>query len=304
MPASVTLRQTVVVRLNQRDNPSRNHMQYNQAIFNCVPNTELVTDILSALLAEIGFETFVRAEDGLEAYVPLPLYDRREVDKVIASFPVEAAITYTVRSMEDKNWNEEWEKNYFQPITIDEECCIYSSFHHPEGSFRYGILIDPKMAFGTGHHQTTGLILREILEMQLEQKSVLDMGCGTGILAILASLKGADPVTAIDIEEWAYHNACENVQLNHAGNIRVQCGDAGMLGDETFDVIFANINRNILLKDLPQYAGVLNRGGTIILSGFYLEDLPSIRSKAEELGLAFNHVREMDQWVAATFVKE
>ena len=278
-------------------------MQYNQVLFKCDPYSETVTDILSAMLAEIGFESFVRGEDALEAYVPQPLFSRSELDQVLADLPLEVEISYTVQTMEDKNWNEEWEKNYFNPIVIGDECCIHSSFHQPEGTYRYPILIDPKMSFGTGHHQTTLLILKEILAMELSGKCVLDMGCGTGVLAILAAMKGATPVTAIDIEEWAYNNAMENVALNGMTSIRVLQGGAELLGEERYDVIFANINRNILLQDLPHYEAVLKQGGIIVMSGFYLDDVPAIRSRANELGLSFDHLKDMDRWVATTFVK-
>lgn len=278
-------------------------MQYNQVLFKCDPYSETVTDILSAMLAEIGFESFVRGEDALEAYVPLPLFSQSELDQVLVDLPLEVEISYTVQTMEDKNWNEEWEKNYFNPIVIGDECCIHSSFHQPEGTYRYPILIDPKMSFGTGHHQTTLLILKEILAMELSGKSVLDMGCGTGVLAILAAMKGATPVTAIDIEEWAYNNAVENVALNGMTSIRVLQGGAELLGEERYDVIFANINRNILLQDLPHYEAVLKQGGIIVMSGFYLDDVPAIRSRAIELGLSFDHLKDMDRWVATTFVK-
>ena len=283
--------------------PKETKMQYNQVLFKCDPYSETVTDILSAMLAEIGFESFVRGEDALEAYVPQPLFNRSELDQVLADLPLEVEISYTVQTMEDKNWNEEWEKNYFQPIVIGDECCIHSSFHQPEGTYRYPILIDPKMSFGTGHHQTTLLILKEILAMELSGKCVLDMGCGTGVLAILAAMKGAAPVTAIDIEEWAYNNAMENVVLNGMTSIRVLHGGAELLGEERYDVIFANINRNILLQDLPHYEAVLKQGGIIVMSGFYLDDLPAIRSRANELGLSFDHLKDMDRWVATTFVK-
>lgn len=277
-------------------------MQYIQVRFTCVPNGEVITDILSAGLAEIGFETFVAWTDGVEAYIPAPLFSGEKIDALLADFPLEGTITYQYYEQEDKNWNEEWEKNYFQPIVIDDICCIHSSFHQPEGTFRYPILIDPKMAFGTGHHQTTGLILREMLAMDLSNLSVLDMGCGTAVLAILASMKEADPVTAIDIDEWAYNNALENIRLNKAGNIRVLKGGAERLGDEFYDVIFANINRNILLQDIPSYTGVLNRKGRLIMSGFYQEDIPAIRMKAEKAGLIYSHFSEMDQWVAVTLI--
>lgn len=279
-------------------------MQYNQVLFKCDPYSEMITDILSAMLAEIGFESFVRGEDALEAYIPQPLFSQSALQQVLADLPLEVEISYTVQTMEDKNWNEEWEKNYFNPIVIGDECCIHSSFHQPEGTYRYPILIDPKMSFGTGHHQTTLLILKEILAMELNGKSVLDMGCGTGVLAILAAMKGAGPVTAIDIEEWAYHNAVENVGLNGMTSIRIEQGGAELLGAERYEVIFANINRNILLQDMPRYEAVMEKGGVIVMSGFYLDDLPAIRARANELGLSFDHLREMDRWVATTFVKK
>ena len=278
-------------------------MQYIQVQFSAAPATEIIRDILSAQLAEIGFETFVAMAGGLEAYVPASLFSAEKIDEILSGFPMKAVITWQSREMEDRNWNEEWEKNYFEPIVIADACCIHSSFHHPEGAFTYRIVIDPKMAFGTGHHQTTGLILKEILSMDLTTKSVLDMGCGTAVLAILASMKGADPITAIDIDEWAFNNALENAQLNGTGNIRVMKGGAELLGDEAFDVIFANINRNILLNDIPSYNSVLNRQGVIIMSGFYKEDIPAIRHRCEEEGLTFSHFTERDQWAAVTFVK-
>ena len=272
-------------------------MTYTQLNFTFNANAEVVGDILSAQLADIGFESFVSVENGLEAFVQTSLFSEEALKTVLADFPLETEINYTLQQIEDKNWNEEWEKHYFQPIVIDNLCCIHSSFHHVEGDFQYRILIDPKMAFGTGHHQTTMLILKEILAMDLAGKSVLDMGCGTAVLAILASMRGANPVTAIDIDEWAYNNALENTQLNNTENIRVLCGGAELLGDETFDVIFANINRNILLEDTPAYAKVLNEGGVLIMSGFYKEDIPMIREKIEECGLAFLHFMELENWV-------
>jgi ribosomal protein L11 methyltransferase len=278
-------------------------MHYIQVQFHSLPSTETITDILSAQLADIGFETFVMQEDVLEAYVPASLFTAEKIDALLSGFPMKAEISWNYNVMEDKNWNEVWEKNYFEPIVIGDQCCIHSSFHPIEGTYDYRILIDPKMAFGTGHHQTTGLILKEILSMDLTHKSVLDMGCGTAVLAILAAMKGASPITAIDIDEWAYNNALENVQMNGADNIRVLMGGAEVLGEETFDVIFANINRNILLNDIPSYYRVLNKNGVIIMSGFYKEDITAICLKCEEEGLSFSHYAEMDQWVAVTLVK-
>jgi ribosomal protein L11 methyltransferase len=278
-------------------------MKYVEVIFSCKPDTEEVTDVLAAQLADLGFESFVKSSPGLLAYLPEEKFSVEDIDLLLQDFFLDAEIAYSYNVIEDKNWNEEWEKHYFQPIVFEDKCIIHSSFHHPEGSYRYRILIDPKMAFGTGHHQTTGLILREILSMDLQKRSILDMGCGTAVLAILASMCGADPLLAIDVDEWAYRNALENVRLNGIENIDVLHGDARLLGSQTFDVIFANINRNILLQDIPAYAKVLNRGGKLLLSGFYREDIPAIREKCEEQGLLYHHFSEMDNWVAVVCEK-
>lgn len=278
-------------------------MKYVEVDFTCNPNSETVTDVLAAQLSDIEFESFVQSDSGLLAYVQESRFSIEKIDVLLRNFLLDAKIDYSFKTIEDKNWNEEWEKNYFQPIVFENRCIIHSSFHQPDGDYGYRILIDPKMAFGTGHHQTTGLILREILSMDLQDRSVLDMGCGTAVLAILASMRGANPITAIDIDEWAYHNAMENVQLNNISNINVLFGGAELLGVETFDVIFANINRNILLQNIPSYAKVLNPGGKFIMSGFYKEDIPSIREKCEQNGLKYLYFSEMDNWVAVVCEK-
>lgn len=278
-------------------------MQYIHVQFTCDPDTETLKDILAAMLAEIGFESFIQIPGGLDAYLPAHIFAPGNISEIIADLPLKANIDWRYYELEDKNWNEEWEKHYFQPIVIGDECCIHSSFHQPEKIYRYDITIDPKMAFGTGHHQTTGLILQEILSADIEEKSVLDMGCGTAVLAILASMKGAKSVSAIDIDEWACNNARENIAINGITNINVQLGDARLLEKKHFDVIFANINRNVLLHDMPFYDGVLNTNGQIIMSGFYREDIPVIRRKGEETGWNYHSVSEIDQWVAVTFIK-
>ena len=278
-------------------------MKYIQVQFVCDPDSEEVKDVLAAMLADIGFETFEQVPGGLEAYLPAPLFSDQKITELLATLPLNANINWKHHELEDKNWNEEWEKHYFKPIVIGDDCLIHSSFHLPEKQYKYNITIDPKMAFGTGHHQTTGLILKEILSLDLQGKSVLDMGCGTAVLAILASMKGADSVTAIDIDEWACNNARENVQLNGISNISVLSGGAELLGNKRFDVIFANINRNVLLQDIPLYDSVLKEGGRIVMSGFYQEDIPVIREKGEEAGWRYHSFTEMDQWVSVTFVK-
>ncbi|MDR0421691.1 MAG: 50S ribosomal protein L11 methyltransferase [Proteiniphilum sp.] len=279
-------------------------MQYIQVQFECSPNPEALTDVLSAQLGEIGFESFVRTDTGLEAYIPSPALSREKVDGLLADFPLAAEISYSCREMEDRNWNEVWERNYFQPVIIDDVLYIHSSFHRLEGEYRYRILIDPKMSFGTGHHQTTELMIRELLKTDLQNKSLLDMGCGTAVLSILASLRGASPITAVDTDEWAYRNATENVRMNVIGNIRLLLGGAELLGDERYDVILANITRNILLRDIPAYARVLNANGTLVTSGFYKEDIPVVRAAGEACGLAFGHFSETDRWVSVTFCSQ
>lgn len=278
-------------------------MKYIQVDFICNPDNEFVTDILSSELGEIGFESFMLLEKNLQAFIPTSLFSVEALEEKLRSFPIDAQISYSFKELEDKNWNEEWEKNYFQPIVIDDKCIIHSSFQKPEGNYDYRILIDPKMAFGTGHHQTTGLILKEILSLNFTTKSVLDMGCGTAVLAILASMRGANSITAIDIDEWAFRNAKENIQLNNTENIRVFLGGAELLGAENYDIIFANINRNILLQDLSAYSHVLNNGGLLIMSGFYVEDIPVIRNKSEECGLSLLRFNELDNWASVTCTK-
>ena len=210
---------------------------------------------------------------------------------------------YKVEEAEDKDWNEEWEKNFFQPIVIGERCCIHSTFHKDTPKTEYEILINPQMAFGTGHHETTSSIISELLDADLQGKSVLDMGCGTSILAILASLRGASEVTAIDIDDWCVNNSRDNIALNNIHNIMVEHGDARLLeGRNPFDVIIANINRNILLADMNRYAACMHRGSELFMSGFYVEDIPSIQAKAESLGMKFEHYREKNNWAAVKFI--
>lgn len=280
-------------------------MKYVEVSFICQPNNSIITDILSANLADIGFESFVNSDNGVLGYISETSFDENTIQSTIKEFPLEVEISYTSTLIEDKNWNEEWEKNYFQPLIIDERCIIKSTFHENAPSYEYNILIDPKMAFGTGHHQTTELVIREILQDDFSNKSVLDMGCGTAILAILASMRGANPIVAIDIDEWAYENAKENLELNQISNIDVKIGGAGLLTrlDKHFDIILANINRNILLNDIHTYASVLNAGGTLYMSGFYTEDIATINEESNKNGLELKASNSKDNWAVVKFVK-
>lgn len=280
-------------------------MNYIEAAFICNPNNEIIREVLSAELAEVGFESFVDTDNGSTAYIQESLCSKEAIDTVISNFPLEAKITYSTSLIEGKDWNEEWEKNYFKPLIIDDKCIIQSTFHKEPATYEYNILIDPKMAFGTGHHQTTELMIREILNMDFSGKSVLDMGCGTAILGILASMRGADPILAIDIDQWAYDNAKENLDLNKVSNIDVQIGGADLLtADKTFDVILANINRNILLNDLHAYAAVLNAEGILFMSGFYTEDIPALTEECNKNGLTFVHSNSKDNWANVKFIKK
>lgn len=281
-------------------------MKYFEVTFSVNPCNETATDILSALTAEIGFESFVECEGGMQAYVQQSLFDEEALKSIIADFPIpDTKITYTITEPEDKDWNEEWEKNFFQPIVIDNRCVIHSTFHKDYPKAEYNIVINPQMAFGTGHHETTSSILGELLDADLKGKSVLDMGCGTSILAILASMRGADPVTAIDIDDWCVNNSRDNIALNNINNITVELGDASLLeGRKPFDVIIANINRNILLNDMAAYTACMHKGSEIYMSGFYVQDIDAIRSKGESLGLRFVHYREKNNWAAVKLIME
>lgn len=278
-------------------------MKYIEVEFTCTPNNEIVNSILSATIAEIGFESFVETESGTSAYIQSDIFDVEKLDETLNNFPIEANISYTYKSIEEQNWNEEWEKNYFQPLIIDDKCIIQSTFHNVPATYDYNIYIDPKMAFGTGHHQTTELMIREILKEDFSGKSLLDMGTGTAILAILASMRGADPIIAIDIDQWAYDNAMENLKINNIDNVKVEIGGAELLGNTSFDIILANINRNILLNDIHSYVSVLNTGGSLYMSGFYVEDIPVITEECNKNGLTFISNTAKDNWTAVKFLK-
>ena len=280
-------------------------MKYLEVTFTTHPCNETVNDVVSALAGEIGFESFVECEAGVQAYIQQTLFDEEALKEMIASFPLpDTTVTYTIKEAEDKNWNEEWEKNFFQPIVIGDRCVIHSTFHNDVPQAEYDIVINPQMAFGTGHHETTSLIIGELLDSDLQGKSLLDMGCGTSILAILARMRGASPCTAIDIDEWCVRNSLENIELNGVDNIAVSQGDASSLESKgPFDMVIANINRNILLADMKHYITRMNPGAELLMSGFYIDDIPVIREEAERNGLHFVHHREKNRWAAVKFRK-
>lgn len=278
-------------------------MDYIQVNFKLAPNKEYVQDVLSSELGAVGFESFVPSETGLTAFCPVALFSQAAVELVLNEFPLDAEISFEQETVVGQNWNEEWEKNYFEPIVIGHDCVIRSSFHKNVPVCKYDIVIDPRMSFGTGHHETTSLMIAAMLHMDLQGKSLLDMGCGTAVLAILAAMKGATPVLGIDIDEWAYDNSLENVRLNGYEGIEIKEGGAELLAGLKFDIVFANINRNILLADMAAYVSCLSAGGELYMSGFYREDIAIIEAKANELGMTLISFEEKNNWVAVKTVK-
>ena len=268
-----------------------------------VPCSEDITDLLAAFLCDEGFESFKPDDCGLTAYVRTDLYDEGAVKKILEEFPIDTDFTFSSGTVKGEDWNEEWEKHYFQPIVVDDKCVVHSSFHKDVPSAEYDIVIDPKMAFGTGHHSTTSNMMRHILSSDMEGKSVIDMGTGTGILAILCKMKGADNVTGIEIDPFAWENAVENAALNNV-KVNMLCGDAGLLaGLDQADYFLANINRNVITSDIESYASCLKQGGIMLLSGFYRSDIPIVEKAANEYGLFLESEKEDNDWVALRFKK-
>ncbi|WP_282135488.1 50S ribosomal protein L11 methyltransferase [Seonamhaeicola maritimus] len=256
-------------------------------------------EILIAELGYAGFESFVENETGVTAYIQKEEWQDTILDDVQILNSDEFEITYNFSEIEQTNWNAEWEKN-FNPIVVDDICAVRAPFHEKFDT-QYDIVIEPKMSFGTGHHETTHMMIQHILKNDFENKSVLDMGCGTGVLAILSELKGAQPIDAIDYDNWCYLNSLENVERNSCNHITVLEGDASLLPGKLYDVIIANINRNILLQDMKTYLSCLNEGGMLFLSGFYNSDIPIIDSEVSKYGLKIQETLERNNWVALKY---
>lgn len=261
--------------------------------------------LVDALGNEGPYDSFVETPDGLKAYVQESLFDEAWLKGQIEEMRTLTGCTYTFEALPDKNWNEEWEKQH-TPVLVEAEggkkVWVRAPFHEHRDDVDYEIEIEPKMSFGTAHHPTTHLMLSYLTELDIAGRKVLDMGCGTAVLAILAKKRGADYVEAIDIDEWAYNNALENAQRNGV-EITVRIGDATLLGDGRFDLIIANINRNILLADMAAYASVLQPGGTLLLSGFYESDVPVLQQHAESLGLRLDQQKVRQSWAALRLTK-
>jgi len=279
-------------------------MQYIKLELHFSSNDVWFRDVLSAHLGDIGFESFMETDSGLDAFIPEKDFNLSKLQSLVDEQLGDAQISWSKEVIEDKNWNEEWEKNYFQPLLIGEECVIRAPFHKEYPKAKYEIIIEPNMAFGTGNHETTSMMVEAILDEDLKGKAVLDMGCGTGILGILASMKGAEKITAIDISEWAVSGTEENAALNNVNNISVKLGDASLIGNETCDFIFANIHKNVLVEDMEIYSNNLKTGGKILLSGFYLEDLKDIEEEAKKCGLRYKSHQVRRNWVVTIMQKK
>ncbi len=280
-------------------------MNYTKITFRFADDAEpFVADIVAAQLGEIGFDSFEETTLGFVGYCPTNIFDEEEMTRAIDSLPCHVSYRYRIEPMEDKDWNETWEQNSFEPIDIDHRCIIFGTKDSGKFNCEYPILINPKQAFGSGHHQTTRLIIRYLLDFDLKDKAVLDMGCGTGVLGIVAAKRGTKKVVAIDIDEWSQRNAQENAALNGVSDrIEVRLGSAEQIGSDHFDLILANINRNILLEQMAFYAAALNAGGALIISGFYSTDVPILQKKAEEVGLKLIAQKSDDDWTMCVLEK-
>ena len=267
--------------------------------FNVTPK-EPATEILIAELGDAGFESFVENENGVTAYIQKGEYHEQILDDIYVLKNEEFQISYTKEEIAQVNWNSEWEKN-FHPIQVDSLVSIRAPFHE-NPNLKYDIVIEPKMSFGTGHHETTHMMIQHLLDLDLNNKKVLDMGCGTGILAIFAELKGAQHIDAIDIDKWCYENSIENCERNKCEQISVFEGDASLLINKKYDLIIANINRNILLNDIQIYSSCLNDEGVLLLSGFYSEDIPIINAETSKFKLRLEKTIVRNNWTALKYV--
>lgn len=304
-------------------------MKYLEFTFTTNPADEAIHDVLASVLADVGFDSFVhtgtldrpavgrsdnpetplfdepKEAGAFKAFIPESAYDAQALEDALADFPLPGVkIDYDKIQAEDKNWNEEWEKHYFSPLVVDGRCVIAGTFHKDVPEAQYHITINPQMSFGTGHHATTAQMIGRLLADDVSGKEVLDMGCGTSILAILARMRGAKHCVAIDVDEWCVRNSLENIALNSVDGIDVCLGDASLLPQKgPFDLVIANINRNILLSDMASYVARMRTGAYIYMSGFYVADVPRLRAEAAACGLLFVDMHALDEWACLKFRK-
>ncbi|MEQ6121315.1 50S ribosomal protein L11 methyltransferase [Reichenbachiella sp. MALMAid0571] len=262
-----------------------------------------ISDILMAELGEIDFDTFEEVESGLKAYIAAESFDQKALDEIISRYKGSFDFTVEINSVEKENWNKKWEENY-DPIEVDDRCIVKASFHNIEKKYPIEIIITPKMSFGTGHHATTWQMLKLQLDINFLNKKVLDVGCGTGVLAIMANKLGAKSIEATDIDEWCIENSKENYALNGINDVKIQKGEiAGLQFEDNFDIIIANINKNVLLKEIPYYSNLLVEKGFLLLSGFYEKDISDIKKCADKYNLILDKIVTKDNWAAVVFSK-
>ncbi len=265
-------------------------------------HSEQLREILIAHLVKIGFESFAEADDGVYAYISEKEFSEKDISDEIEKIAGDLKIGFTKKVIIDKNWNALWESSY-EPVIIAGKCSIRAPFHSQVKNINYDIVIEPKMSFGTAHHETTAMMIEMLLNEDLKGNNILDMGCGTSVLAILCSKLGAEEIIAIDNDEWAYKNSIENIKRNNISNIHVFSGDSSLLQNKNFDKIVANINRNVLLQDLPVFSKSLKNKGILLISGFYKKDLPVLKSTAKKNNLRFIKYTTKNNWAAACFIR-
>jgi len=260
-------------------------------------------EILMAEIAETGFDTFMETETGIEAYAEEDKFNKVDLISILERYQKQSNLSWHFDTIEKKNWNEEWEKNY-QPVIVNDTCIIRAAFHQPDKNYPFDIIITPKMSFGTGHHATTHLMIKHQLDIHHQNKLVMDAGCGTAVLSIMASKREAKFVDAFDIDAWSIENGKENAEMNGCSNIRIRQGKISDLKfNEPFDIILANINKNILLMEMPYYSAYLKKDGLLLLSGFYEHDIADIESRAKGENLILQHFHTLETWAAVLFKK-
>lgn len=278
-----------------------NYYKYNIVL---KPDNQEFREIIIASFGHLGFESFVEQEDIIEAFLPENNLDVTDDSISEITFSPLFEYTYLKEFIKERNWNEEWEQNYFKPLLIANKCLVRAPFHKNYDNAEYEIIIEPNMAFGTGNHETTSLMIEHLLEIDLKGKSLLDMGCGTGILSILASMRGCYSIVAVDIDKWAYESTKENSKLNETNNIEALIGDITAVDKNKFDIVLANIHKNVLIDDMPKYKELLNYGGILIMSGFYNHDLTDIEHIALKLGFKHLIKKSKNRWIAIAYSKD
>jgi ribosomal protein L11 methyltransferase len=263
------------------------------------------SEIFMAELAGSGYDSFAETDEGLDAYIEENKFREEELKDLIKKYKNSFSVEYSIQNLENKNWNEEWEKN-FSPVTVADQCLIRASFHKPDPAYPYEIIINPKMSFGTGHHETTSMMIENQLQINHQGKKVMDAGSGTGILSVMASKLGAQSVMAFDVEDWAFDNMKENIQLNNCPAVQTALGDIYQVKHpfSEYDIILANINKNVLLKEIQAYSSMLHKGGVLILSGFYTDDVEDILAEATKYSLEMMGQKEKNRWASLIFHKK